>query len=70
MFYNWYFQNRTKQQITAFLSPFFLNLVKEDAHFNLQSLLKDARTVPSTIIENWEGPANRQIIYTNIELIP
>jgi hypothetical protein len=52
-FYTWYYQNRTKEQIAAFLSPYLMNIVNKDVAFNLQDLLDDVGAVPSYILENY-----------------
>jgi len=67
-FFNWYFKNQPKEQISAFLSPYLLNLAAEDAHFSLQDMLKHTKVIPSNILIN--GPSKKQNILTeNVELI-
>ena len=47
VFFNWYFTHRTKEQVAAFISPYFLDLVNKDVHFSLRDLLNDVGSVPS-----------------------
>ena len=52
-FYTWYYQNRTKEQIAAFLSPYLMNMVNKDVHFSLDDLLEEVKTVPAYLLENY-----------------
>jgi hypothetical protein len=70
VFFNWYFKNQSKEQISAFLSPYLLNIAKKDAKFSINDLLKAADSIPSTLIEGeWLGTPNALIKYTKIQLI-
>ena len=53
IFYTWYFQNRTKEQIASFLSPYLMNIVNKDVAFSLNDLLKDVKKIPSHLLENY-----------------
>ena len=52
-FYTWYYQNRTKEQIATFLSPYLMNMVNKDVHFSLDDLLEEVKTVPAYLLENY-----------------
>ena len=70
-FYTWYYQNRTKEQIAAFLSPYLMNIVNKDVAFNLQDLLDDVGVVPSYILENYptSTKANMEVDVKFINLV-
>ena len=40
-FFNYYFKSRTKEQIAAFVSPMFLNIINKDVSFGLNDLLQE-----------------------------
>lgn len=70
VFFNWYFKNQSKEQISAFLSPYLLNIANKDAKFSINDLLKAADSIPSNLIEGeWLGSPNALIKYTKIQLI-
>ena len=70
-FYTWYYQNRTKEQIASFLSPYLMNMVNKDVHFTLQDLLEDVGTVPSYLLENYPTSTkpNKEIEFKFIKLV-
>jgi len=70
-FFNWYFRNKSKEQIASFISPYFMSIVSKDVRFGLKDLLKDSRTVPSYLLEDYPTDAkpNVDIDYSNITLI-
>jgi len=55
MFFNWYFKNIPKEQISAFISPYFLALANKDAHFSLNDILQSIESVPTSLIVNYPG---------------
>ena len=69
VFFNWYFTHRTKEQVAAFISPYFLNLIKKEARFGLKDLLNNAESVPSHLLENSKGKSNELIDVKHIKLI-
>ena len=69
VFFNWYFTHRTKEQVAAFISPYFLDLVNKDVHFSLRDLLNDVGSVPSHLLENSEGKSIEEIDAHKIILI-
>jgi len=69
IFFNWYFTHRTKEQVAAFISPYFLNLISKEARFGLEDLLKDAKYIPSHLLENREGKSNELVDVKDITLI-
>jgi len=70
-FFNHYFKSRSKEDVAAFLSPYFMSIVSKDVRFGLKDLLKDSRTVPSYLLEDYPTDAkpNVDIDYSNITLI-
>ena len=70
IFFNWYFTHRTKEQVAAFISPYFLNLVNKDVKFSLKDLLNDVGSVPSHLLDNnWTNKPNQLINAKDIKLI-
>ena len=69
VFFNWYFTHRTKEQVAAFISPYFLNLVNKDVHFSLRDLLNDVGSVPSHLLEDRKGKSIKEIDAHEIILI-
>ena len=71
IFYTWYYQNRTKEQIAGFLSPYLMNIVSKDVHFTLQDLLEDVGTIPSYLLENYptSSKPNKEIEVKFIKLV-
>ena len=69
VFFNWYFTHRTKEQVAAFISPYFLNLVNKDVKFNLRDLLNDVKYIPSHLLEDSKGKSNELIAAKDIKLI-
>ena len=71
IFYTWYFQNRTKEQIASFLSPYLMNIVNKDVAFSLQDLLEEVGTVPSHLLENYptSSKPNKEIEVKFIKLV-
>jgi len=70
-FYTWYYQNRTKEQIATFLSPYLMNLVNKDVHFSLNDLLEEVRTVPTYLLENYptSNKPNKEIEVKFVKLV-
>jgi len=70
-FYTWYYQNRTKEQIATFLSPYLMNLVNKDVHFSLNDLLEEVRTVPTYLLENYptSSKPNKEIEVKFVKLV-
>ena len=70
-FYTWYFQNRSKEQIAGFLSPYLMNLVNKDAHFSLDDLLEEVKTVPAYLLENYptSSKPNKEIEVKFVKLV-
>ena len=64
-------QNRTKEQIAGFLSPYLMNIVSKDVHFTLRDLLEDVGTVPSHLLENYptSSKPNKEIEVKFIKLV-
>ena len=70
VFFNWYFTHRTKEQVAAFISPYFLDLVNKDVHFSLRDLLNDVGSVPSHLLDtNLSTKTNVMIKADEINLI-
>ena len=69
VFFNWYFTHRTKEQVAAFISPYFLDLVNKDVHFSLRDLLNDVKYIPSHLLEDSKGKSNELIAAKDIKLI-
>ena len=69
IFFNWYFKNQSKEQISAFLSPYLLNLVNKDVKFSLEDLLNSTPTIPGSIVSNWKGATTQQINTKDVILI-
>ena len=70
VFFNWYFTNRTQEQVATFLSPYFINLIYKDVHFSLRDLLDDVGEVPSRLLDNdWTDKPNQLIKARDIKLI-
>lgn len=57
LFFNWYFNNTPKEQISAFLSTYLLGLVHKDASFSLTDLLASVDTIPTSLITEYSGKA-------------
>ena len=70
-FFNWYFRNKSKEQIASFISPYFMSIVSKDVRFGLKDLLKDSRTVPSYLLEDYPDTSkpNAEIDASNIKLV-
>ena len=70
-FYTWYYQNRTKEQIAGFLSPYLMNIVSKDVHFTLRDLLEDVGTIPSYLLENYptSSKPNKEIDVKFVKLV-
>ena len=70
-FYTWYYQNRTKEQIATFLSPYLMNMVNKDVNFSLYDLLEDVKTIPSYLLENYptSSKPNKEIEVKFIKLV-
>jgi len=69
VFFNWYFTHRTKEQVAAFISPYFLNLTNKDAKFGLQDLLNEVQYIPSHLLYDTVGKPNELINAKDIKLI-
>ena len=71
IFYTWYYQNRTKEQIAGFLSPYLMNIVSKDVHFTLRDLLEDVGTIPSYLLENYptSSKPNKEIDVKFVKLV-
>tara|TARA_B100000809_G_scaffold85646_1_gene84072 strand:- start:625 stop:870 length:246 start_codon:yes stop_codon:yes gene_type:complete len=71
IFFTWYYQNRTKEQIAAFLSPYLMNMVNKDVHFSLDDLLEEIKTVPSHLLENYPtgSKPNKEIDVKFVKLV-
>jgi hypothetical protein len=67
-FFNWYFKNQPKEQISVFLSPYLLGLVHKDAQFSLQDILNSTDTIPSSILLYYKGSV-KQIKSNTVELV-
>ena len=68
VFFNWYFKNQPKEQISVFLSPYLLGLVNKDAQFGLQDILNSTDTIPSSILLYYKGSV-KQIKSNTVELV-
>ena len=70
-FYTWYYQNRTKEQIASFLSPYLMNMVNKDVHFSLDDLLEEVKTVPAYLLENYptSSKPNKEIEVKFVKLV-
>ena len=53
IFFNYYFKARSREDIAAFISPYFLNIVNKDVNFSLNDLLTDIGTVPGYLLEDY-----------------
>jgi len=69
VFFNWYFTHQTKEQVAAFISPYFLNLINKEARFGLKDLLNDVKYIPSHLLEDSKGKSNELIAAKDIKLI-
>jgi hypothetical protein len=68
VFFNWYFKEQPKEQISAFLAPYLLGLVHKDAHFGLQDVLESVAYIPTDIIRHYTGQKNT-VTTENVELV-
>ena len=70
-FYTWYYQNRTKEQIATFLSPYLMNMVNKDVHFSLDDLLEEVKTVPTYLLEDYptSSKPNKEIEVKFVKLV-
>ena len=70
-FFNYYFKSRTKEQITAFVSPMFLNIINKDVSFGLNDLLQEIGTVPSYLLNNYptDKKPNQEIDVKFVKLV-
>lgn len=67
-FFNWYFKETPKEVISAFMAPYLLNLVREDAHFSLNDLLNSIDKIPSKLVIGFTGKSDS--VYTkSVELV-
>ena len=55
LFFNWYFKKIPKEQISAFISPYFLGLPTKDAHFSLTDILHSISSIPTSLIPTYSG---------------
>ncbi len=55
VFFNWYFKQQPKEQISAFIAPYLLNLVKEPATFSLEDFLASIPAIPSNLVPGYKG---------------
>lgn len=71
IFFNYYFKARSREQIAAFISPYFLNIVNKDVNFSLDDLLKDIGTVPAYLLEDYsnESKPNKEIEVKYVKLV-
>jgi hypothetical protein len=68
LFFNWYFNNQPREQISAFVAPHLLGLVTKDVNFSLDDIFGTVNSIPTTLIENYTGKL-KTINTTNVELI-
>jgi len=70
-FFNYYFKSRTKEQIAAFVSSMFLNIINKDVCFGLEDLLQEIGTVPSYLLNNYptDKKPNQEINTKFIKLV-
>ena len=66
-FFKWYFSEPNKNEISAFIAPKLINLVKEDVNFGLTDILTSLPTIPVTLLTNYTGKETK-ILTTNVEL--
>jgi len=71
IFFNWYFQNQTKEQIAIFISPYLMSIVSKDVNFSLHDLLEDVKTVPSYLLEDYptSSKPNKEIEVKFVKLV-
>jgi len=71
IFFNHYFKSITKEQIAAFVSPMFLNIINKDVCFGLEDLLQEIGTVPSYLLNDYptDMKPNVEINVNNIKLV-
>jgi len=70
-FFTYYFKSRSKEQIAAFVSPMFLNIVNQDVTFGLQDLLNEIGTVPSYLLNDYptSSKPNQEIDVKYVKLV-
>jgi hypothetical protein len=66
-FFKWYFSEPNKNEISAFIAPKLLNLVKEDVKFGLTDILASLPTIPVKLLTHYTGKETT-ISTTNVEL--
>jgi hypothetical protein len=71
VFFNFYFKSKSKEEISAFISPYFLNIVNKDVQFGLQDLLENTKTVPSYLLNDYptDSKPNQEIDIKFIKLV-
>jgi len=67
LFFNWYFKQQSKEQISAFIAPYLLGLVHKPASFSLEDILASVAFIPSDLITNYKGTKAR-ITVDQVEL--
>jgi hypothetical protein len=68
VFFNWYFKEQPKEEISAFLAPYLLGLVHKDVRFGLQDILTSVIVIPTDLISHYTGQ-NKTVTVDNVELI-
>jgi len=68
IFFNWYFKEKPKEEISAFLAPYLLALAYKDAHFSLQDVLVSVAVIPTKIIMNYTGH-NKTVTIDTVQLV-
>jgi len=70
-FFNYYFKTRSKDDIAAFIAPYFLNMVNKDVNFSLADLLGNIKTVPSYLLKDYPtgGKPNLEIDVSYVKLV-
>jgi len=71
VFFNHYFKSTSKEDVAAFLSPYFMALATKDVNFSIYDLLQDIKTVPAYLLEDYTNSAkpNAEIDTASIKLI-
>jgi hypothetical protein len=68
VFFNWYFKEQPKEQISAFLAPYLLGLVHKDVRFGLQDILESVIVIPTDLITQYTGQ-NKTVTIDTVKLV-
>jgi len=68
VFFNWYFKEQPKEEISAFLAPYLLGLVHKDVRFGLQDILESVIVIPTDLITQYTGQ-NKTVTIDTVKLV-